>query len=196
MDIKFKEGDIRNGHPVIKSTERKKLLLMGDDLRMSSGISTMSKEFVFGTVHRYDWVQLAAAVDHPEKGREIDIGEDIRKLTGVEGASVKIIPWSGYGNADVLRQIVMRHNPDGIVFFTDPRYWRYLFDIEHEVRQSVPMIYYNIWDNTGGNNTDPLYNSSYYASCDALLGISRQTYGINHRVIKKEFGDEFEIKGN
>ena len=30
---------------------KKKILLMSDDLRMHSGIATMSREFVLGTVH-------------------------------------------------------------------------------------------------------------------------------------------------
>ena len=48
--------------------EKKKILLLSDDLRMSSGIATVSKELVTGTIDKYHWVQLAAAVDHPEKG--------------------------------------------------------------------------------------------------------------------------------
>ena len=74
---------------------KKKILLLSDDLRMSSGIATVSKELVFGTFEHYDWVQLAAAVNHPEKGKEIDLGEDARKVSGVKDASLKIIPWTG-----------------------------------------------------------------------------------------------------
>ena len=73
--------------------EKKKILLLSDDLRMSSGIATVSKELVTGTIDKYHWVQLGAAVNHPEKGKEIDLGEDMRKLTGVEDASVLIYPF-------------------------------------------------------------------------------------------------------
>jgi len=48
---------------------------------------------VTGTIDKYHWVQLGAAVNHPEKCKEIDLGEDMRKLTGVKDASLKIIPW-------------------------------------------------------------------------------------------------------
>ena len=58
--------------------------MLSDDLRMSSGIATVSKELVFGTFDKYDWVQLGAAVNHPEKGKEIDLGEDARKVSGVK----------------------------------------------------------------------------------------------------------------
>ena len=36
--------------------KKKKILLLSDDLRMHSGIATQSKEFVIGTLHKYDWV--------------------------------------------------------------------------------------------------------------------------------------------
>ena len=64
--------------------KKKKILLLSDDLRMHSGIGTMSKEFVLGTVDKYDWVQLGAAVKHPDHGKVIDVSEDARKETGVQ----------------------------------------------------------------------------------------------------------------
>ena len=44
---------------------KKKILLMSDDLRMHSGIATVSKDIVVETLHKYDWVQLAGAIKHP-----------------------------------------------------------------------------------------------------------------------------------
>ena len=38
--------------------KKKKILLLSDDLRMSSGIKSVSKEFVMGTFDKFDWVQL------------------------------------------------------------------------------------------------------------------------------------------
>jgi len=145
---------------------------------MSSGIATVSKELVFGTFDKYDWVQLGAAVNHPEKGKEIDLGNDVRKTTGIKDASLKIIPWTGYGDANILRELIMRHQPDAILHFTDPRYWRWLYDMEAEIRQNIPILFYHIWDDL----PDPHYNRDYYESCDWLGCISRQTYGIVSRV--------------
>jgi glycosyltransferase involved in cell wall biosynthesis len=160
--------------------DKKKILLLSDDLRMSSGIATVSKELVTGTIDKYHWVQLAAAVNHPEKGKEIDLGEDMRKITGVEDASLKIIPWTGYGDANILRELIMRHQPDAIMHFTDPRYWRWLYEMEAELRQNLPILFYHIWDDL----PDPHYNRNYYESVDWLGCISRQTYGIVNRVGK------------
>ena len=160
--------------------KKKKILLLSDDLRMSSGIATVSKDLVFGTLEHYDWVQLGAAVNHPEKGKEFDLGEDARRISGVEDASLKIIPWSGYGDANILRELIMRHQPDAILHFTDPRYWRWLYEMEAELRQNIPILFYHIWDDL----PDPKYNRDYYESCDWLGCISRQTYGIVNRVGK------------
>ena len=51
---------------------KKKILLLSDDLRIPTGIGTMSKEFVLGTVHKYDWVQLGAGINHSELGKFVD----------------------------------------------------------------------------------------------------------------------------
>ena len=160
--------------------KKKKILLLSDDLRMTSGIATVSKEFVFGTMDKFHWVQLGAAVKHPEQGKEIDLGADVRKETGIEDASLKIIPWTGYGDANVLRQLIMRHQPDAILHFTDPRYWRWLYEMEAEIRENIPILFYHIWDDL----PDPKYNRDYYESCDWLGCISKQTYGIVSRVGK------------
>ena len=159
---------------------KKTILLLSDDLRMSSGIATMSKEFVFGTIDKYNWVQLVAAIDHPEQGKEYDMNDDVRKLTGVPDAELRVIPWSGYGDANILRQLMMKFRPDAILHFTDPRYWQWLYDIESEVRENIPILFYHIWDDL----PDPDYNRSYYESCDWLGCISRQTYGIVSRIGK------------
>ena len=74
---------------------------------MASGIANVSKQLVLGTVDRYDWVQLGAAIKHPEAGKVMDLSEDVRKKTGVEDANVKIYPSDGYGNPDMIRQLLM-----------------------------------------------------------------------------------------
>ena len=158
--------------------KKKKILLLSDDLRMSSGIATMSKELVLGTVDKYDWFQVGAAINHPDAGKILDVSEDIRKNYGVADANVKILPWNGYGNPDLIRQLINSEQPDAILHFTDPRYWTWLYDIEHEIRQNVPLLFYAIWDDL----PDPLYNRNFYESSDWIGCISRQTYGIIKRL--------------
>ena len=161
--------------------KKKKILLLSDDLRLHSGIATQSKEIVLSTIHKYDWVQLGAALKHPDEGKVFDISSDAVKETGVEDASLKIYASSGYGSPDVLRQLINIEKPDAILHFTDPRFWKWLYDMEHEVREFVPIMYYNIWDSL----PDPMWNAPFYASCDLLMSISKQTYGINKRTLEK-----------
>ena len=167
---------------------KKKILLLSDDLRMSSGIATMSKEIVMGTVDKYDWVQLGAAIKHPEYGKIVDVNDDIRKRTGVEDANLKIIPYNGYGDIGILRKLIAEEKPDALLHFTDPHYWQWLYDNEHEIRQQLPVLFYHIWDDL----PDPKYNRNYYESCDWLGCISKQTYGIVHRVGKLDNGSTWK----
>jgi len=157
---------------------KKKILLLSDDLRMTSGIANVSKQLVLGTADKYDWVQLGAAIKHPDAGKIFDLSESVQNETGVKDAYVKLYPSDGYGNADIIRQLLMIEKPDAILHFTDPRYWIWLYDIEHEIRQTCPLFFYHIWDDL----PDPKYNRNYYESCDWIGCISKQTYGITRRV--------------
>jgi len=169
---------------------KKRILLLSDDLRMTSGISTMSKEFVLGTVDKFNWVQLGAGINHPENGKVVDVDMDVREKTGIKDAELKIIPYNGYGDIGVLRRILSEMKIDAILHFTDPHYWQWLYDNEHEIRQQVPILYYHIWDNL----PDPMYNKDYYESCDWLGCISKLTYGIVNRVGKMEDGVRKPLK--
>jgi glycosyltransferase involved in cell wall biosynthesis len=163
------------------SEKKKKILLLSDDLRMHSGIATQSKEFVLGTLDKYDWVQIGGAIKHPDEGKIFDMSESIKNDYGIKDAYLKLYPISGYGNPDTLRQVMDIEKPDAIVHFTDPRFWTWLYGMEHELRQKIPILYYNIWDDI----PDPLYNTNFYRSSDMLMSISKQTYGINKRILSK-----------
>ena len=161
--------------------KKKKILLLSDDLRMHSGIGTMSREFVLGTLDKYDWVQLAAAIKHPDAGKVMDLSSDVQKETGILDASLKLYPNSGYGDPNILQNIMNIEKPDAILHFTDPRFWGWLYNIEHQIRQEIPLMYYNIWDDL----PYPHWNESYYESCDLLMNISKQTQNIVQNVLQK-----------
>jgi len=170
----------------IKQEDRKKVLMLCDDIRMHSGIATMAREIVIGTSHHFNWVNLGAAINHPEKGKRLDLSADINKQLEIEDANVIVIPNNGYGDAQTVRGLLKEHKPDAVFIFTDPRYWVWLFEIEREIRSKIPMIWYNIWDDYPA----PMYNKNYYNSVDTLLAISKQTKNINELVL----GDEAEDK--
>ena len=154
---------------------KKKILLLSDDLRMSSGVGTMSREFVLGTLKHYDWVQVGGAIKHPDEGKIIDMNESVRKDTGIKDAYLKIYPVSGYGSPDVIRQVTQMENGiDAILHYTDPRFWGWLYQMEHELRRTTPIFYYNIWDDL----PYPRWNEPFYESCDLIMNISKQTVNI------------------
>ena len=167
-------------------TKRKTILFLCDDIRMHSGIATMAREIVLGTAHKYNWVNVGAAISHPEKGKKIDLSEDTSNRVGIPDAKVTLYPQDGYGNPDIIRAIIKVEKPDALFFFTDPRYWEWLFRMENEIRTKMPMIYLNIWDDLPA----PLYNEVYYDSCDTLLAISKQTENINRLVLGEKAKDK------
>ena len=170
----YKIGDIRNGYEVLPKEKRKTVLLLSDDLRMTSGVGNMSREFVLGTCHYYNWVQIGGAIQHPESGKAIDMSEDISKRTGVPDVNLKIHPVNGYGDPQIVRQCMNYYPLRGIMIYTDPRFWGWLFQMENEIRQMIPIMYYNIWDSL----PYPMWNQKYYDSVDALFNISKQTVNI------------------
>ena len=160
---------------------KKKILLLSDDLRMSSGVGTMSREIVLGSIHHYDWVQVGGAIKHPDEGKFVDMNESVRKETGVKDASLKIIPVSGYGSPELLRHLITTEKPDAILHYTDPRFWEFLYNMEHEIRTEIPIFYYNIWDDL----PYPMWNEPFYESCDLIMNISKQTVNIVDNVRQK-----------
>lgn len=168
----------------VNKPRKKKILLLSDDLRMHSGIATMSREFVVGTSHVFDWVQLGAALNHPDHGKTFDVSADVNIHAGITDSSVKVYAHTGYGNPEVLREIIQLEKPDAILHFTDPRFWGWLYAMEHELRTSMklPLMYYNIWDAPPA----PFWNKPFYESCDLVMNISRQTHNLVKLVLGRD----------
>jgi glycosyltransferase involved in cell wall biosynthesis len=164
-------------------SKKKKILLLADDFRLPSGIGTISREIIFNTVRHYDWIQLGGALQHPEAGKAFDLSTQVAHETGIQDASVKIIPWNGYGDRNILIALINNERPDAIFHFTDPRYWTWLYAIEHEIKTTynIPIVYYSIWDDL----PYPMWNAPFYASCDLIMGISKQSDNIHREVLSQ-----------
>ena len=180
----------------LSKPKKKKILLLGDDLRLPSGIGTISKEIVINTVSQYDWIQLGAAQNHPDQGKAFDVSADVAKESGVEDANVKIIANNGYGDRNILFAILKQEKPDAILHFTDPRYWEWLYQLEHELKTTfnIPLFYLSIWDDL----PYPMWNSPFYGSCDLIMGISKQSDNIHKEVLEQNgFGVyDFDLGDN
>jgi hypothetical protein len=99
----------------IPQEQRKKILILSDDIRTTSGIATMAREIVLGTCHHYNWVNLGATIQHPDEGKKLEtlidpINVEIEKL--------------GREEQELYRQIVEHHpelTEDQIVNFVRDR---------------------------------------------------------------------------
>jgi len=160
--------------------KKKKILLLSDDCRMNSGVGVMSLEIIRQTCHLYDWAQIGGAIKHPEEGKQFDCSQDLRDFTGVEDAYLHVYPTSGYGNDEMVRHLMLKEKPDAIMIYTDPRFWKWLFEMSHEIRTQIPIFYYNIWDDL----PYPHWNEPFYESVDCLMNITKQTWNIVRNVRK------------
>ena len=164
----------------IPKDQRKKILLLSDDIRTASGVGTMAREIVVHTAHHYNWVNLGGAVKHPDTGKGFDLSEETNKHIGIDDSDVKVVCVNGYGDSGMLRSVINQEKPDAIIHFTDPRYWIWLYQMENEIRQQMPMVFYNIWDDL----PYPMWNREFYRSDDMLLCISKQTKNIVKNVLR------------
>ena len=170
----------------VPKDQRKKVLLLSDDIRFFSGIATMAREMVIGTCHKYNWVNLGGAGIHPDHGKVFDISQATSQLVDVPDPSIFVFAINGYGDRETVMRLIKDQKPDILLLITDPRYWIHIFKAEHEIRKKIPIVYLNIWDDTPA----PLYNKPYYESCDALMAISKQTYNINKIVLGEKAKDK------
>jgi glycosyltransferase involved in cell wall biosynthesis len=137
---------------------KKKILVLSDHILSVSGVGTQTKYFVDAMVKtgKYSFVCLGGAVKHQDYTP--------RRLND----DVLIIPVDGYGTQQQIRDMIHGYKFDAIWFMTDPRFWTWLWEIEHEIRPNVPMLYFHVWD----NYPYPKFNKPYYVSNDMVVTMS------------------------
>lgn len=177
-------------------SKKKKILWIGDDLRMNSGVATQLRELVLSTVDEYDICAIAGAIQHPEVGKIIDLSQATQELTGIKDAYVKVYPVNGYGDENILFAIINQEKPDAVCMITDPRYYGWLFMLEKQIRTKIPIVYWALWDDI----PYPMWNRPGYMSCDGIFAISKQSNNIHKHVIGAQYccsiEGEFDAYGN
>ena len=63
----------------IPKDQRKKILMLSDDIRSFSGVGNQAREIVHNTAHHYNWVNLGGAVNHPDHMKGFDLSQEINK---------------------------------------------------------------------------------------------------------------------
>lgn len=87
-----------------------------------------------------------------------------------------IKPVDGFGNRDLIRQLLASERPDVMLLFTDPRFFIWLWEMEDEVHQMCPIAYWHLWDNPPW----PEFNRVLYESTDLINCINYPTYEMVH----------------
>jgi len=141
---------------------KKKIIVLSDHALSTSGVGTQTRHLINGllTKNRWTFRQFGAAIKHADY-RTVAVNEDFI-----------IKPIDGFGNRDLLRVTLATEKPDGLLIFTDPRFFTWLFEIEDEVRQICPIMWWHVWD----NKPFPDFNDWMYKSTDLINCHSYLTY--------------------
>ena len=144
-----------------------KIFTISDHPLSPSGVGTQTKYIIEGMLKtgKYEFVSFGGAVNHDQHQPQ---------KTEQWGDDWVIWPVNGYGNKDQVRGMIHQQKPDILWFMTDPRFFTWLWEIEHEIREHIPMVYYHVWDNYPA----PKFNRPYYLSNDHVACISRLTHDI------------------
>ena len=150
---------------------KKKILVIADSPLAPSGVGTQTKYMIEAMLRtdEFSFVCLAGALKHADYQpfRVDPYGDDWI-----------IHPVDGYGNPDIIRQMMHVYKPDAMWFMTDPRFYIWLWNMEDEIRPNIPMVYYHVWD----NYPYPMFNKPYYDSNDVVCTISKVTDDIVRHV--------------
>ena len=150
---------------------KKKILVIADSPLAPSGVGTQTKYMIEAMLRtgEFSFVCLAGAIKHADY-RPV-------KVSPYDEDWI-IHPVDGYGNPEIIRQMIHSYKPDALWFMTDPRFYVWLWNIADEIRPKIPMIYYHVWD----NYPYPNFNKAYYDSNDVICTISKLTDDIVRNV--------------
>jgi glycosyltransferase involved in cell wall biosynthesis len=150
---------------------KKKILVIADSPLAPSGVGTQTKYMIEAMLRtgEFSFVCLAGAIKHADY-RPVKVNPYDEDWI--------IHPVDGYGNPEIIRQMIHSYKPDALWFMTDPRFYVWLWNIADEIRPKIPMIYYHVWD----NYPYPNFNKAYYDSNDVICTISKLTDDIVRNV--------------
>ena len=149
-----------------------KVLVLSDHALSTSGVGTQTRHLIEGLLKKDTWTfrQFGAALKHTDY-RTIVVNDDFI-----------IKPIDGFGSPELLRITLATEKPDVLFIFTDPRFFVWLFEMEDEIHQVCPIIWWHVWD----NYPYPEFNDVFYQSTDLINCHSHMTYGmIKDRYPKK-----------
>ena len=143
-----------------------KIVLLSDHPLSTSGVGTQARWLVDGLVAtgKYSFRCFGAAIKH----------DDYRTVHVNDNFIIK--PTDGFGNPNLIRQVLAAEKPDAIMLFTDPRFFFWVWEMEDEIHQVCPIVYNHLWD----CDPAPEFNKVFYESTDLINCINWPTYQFVH----------------
>ena len=147
---------------VVVPQRKHKILMLSDHPLCTSGVGVQARFLIQGLLNtgKYSFRCLGGAIKH-EKYETVMLNPDFI-----------IKPVDGFGNHEIIRNILINERPDAVLLFTDPRQFMWLWEIEDEIHQICPITYWHVWD----NDPYPAYNDVWYKSTDLINCLSYKTY--------------------
>jgi glycosyltransferase involved in cell wall biosynthesis len=152
--------------------QKKTILLLSDHPLSTSGVGTQARWLINGLIStgKYKFKCFGGAMKH----------EDYRTIVVNEDFIIK--PTNGFGDRNLLRQVLATERPDAIMLFTDPRFFIWVWEMEDEIHQICPIAYNHLWD----NGPWPDFNKVLYESTDLVNCINWPTY----EMVKERFPEK------
>jgi len=142
--------------------QKKKILAICDHPLSTSGVGVQARYLLMGLVDtgKYSIRCLGTAIKHDDYNT-IHLNDDFI-----------IKPIDGFGSPEFIRLTIATEQPDALFIFTDPRFFQHIFNLEDEIHQICPIVYWHVWD----NGPYPKYNEWIYRSVDLFNCHSYLTY--------------------
>ena len=152
--------------------QKKNILLLSDHPLSTSGVGTQARWLVSGLVGtgKYSFKCFGGAVRHENYD------------TVVVNPDFVIKPTNGFGDRNLLRKTLAQLKPDALMLFTDPRFFIWVWEMEDEIHQICPIVYWHLWDNPPW----PEFNRPLYESTDLINCINYPTY----EMVKERFPEK------
>jgi len=131
----------------------------------TSGVGSQSRYLFQGLLNtgKYSVKQFGGAMKHTNPNVV---------MVPPYGADFVILPTQGFGTPELLKAALVQEKPDVLFLFTDPRFFIWVWEMEEEIHQICPIVYWHIWD----NDPYPDFNEVLYKSTDLLNCISYKTF--------------------
>ena len=168
-------------------TDKKiKVLTLSDHPMSPSGVGNQTRYMCDALLStgRYQIISLGGAVKHQDY-------KPVKVNPEKYGDNWVVFPVDNYGTPETIRSILRTEKPDIVWFMTDPRFWEWLWLMDNEIRQHVPLVYYHVWD----NHPAPVFNKGFYKSNDLIVSISKLTRDIVDEVVEGEVENIYHPHG-